>query len=65
VNEKFEMGGFGIVILGLVALIAGIANLLFNRDRKQWGFSGKFISYFLIIFSSIAVIWGLLGVFAK
>jgi hypothetical protein len=55
--------GLGIAIMGLVALLASIANLLFNKHRKQWGFSGKFLSYFFIVISSLTVIWGLLYAF--
>jgi len=55
--------GLNILIWGLAALLASIANLLFNRHRKQWGFSGKFIFYSIIVISSIAVILGLLYTF--
>ena len=58
-----DKSGLNILIWALVALLASIANLLFNRHRKQRGFSGKFLSYFFIVLSSLMVIWGLLYAF--
>ena len=55
--------GFEIFLWGLVALFASIANVIFNKKRKQWGTSAKFLFYSLIVLSSIMVILGLMHMF--
>ena len=55
--------GFNIVIWGLVALLISIANVIFNKKRRQWGFSAKFLYYSLIVISSLIIIIGLMYMF--
>jgi hypothetical protein len=51
--------GFNIFFWGLVALLTSIANIMFNKKRKQWGTSAKFLYYSAVVLSAIAVILGL------
>lgn len=59
-----DEAGLNILIWGVVALLASIANVIFNKKRKQWGFSAKFLFiYFPIVASSLSIIIGLAYIF--
>ncbi len=64
-NMELEMDepGFNLLVWGLAALLASIANVMFNKQRKQWGISAKFLFYFPIAIASILVIIGLMYMF--
>jgi hypothetical protein len=56
--------GFNLLIWGVLALLASIANVMLNKKRKQWGFSAKFLFFYLpIVISSVAIIAGLRYIF--
>ena len=57
--------GFNLIIWGTVALLLSIANVIFNKERKQWGFSAKLLFYSPIVFSSVAIVIGLTYVFSS